>query len=126
MRFTERWASATRFPTTMVTTASHQITCSQMRWMPPNASSSTRTRAANAAALTAVAMNPVTGVGAPSYTSGVHMWNGTAATLKPKPISSRAMPPSSIGCTCRFSATIWPAIIGSLVEPVAPYSSAMP
>ncbi len=29
-------------------------------------------------------MNAVTGVGAPWYTSGVHMWNGTAATLKPE------------------------------------------
>ncbi len=30
-------------------------------------------------------MNAVTGVGAPWYTSGVHMWNGAAATLKPRP-----------------------------------------
>ncbi len=37
-------------------------------------------------------MNAVTGVGAPWYTSGVHMWNGTAATLKPSPTSSSAMP----------------------------------
>src|SRR5438093_1570719 len=30
-----------------------------------------------------VAMNAVTGVGAPSYASGAHKWNGTTATLKP-------------------------------------------
>ena len=29
--------------------------------------------------------NAVIGVGAPSYTSGAHMWNGTAAILKPMP-----------------------------------------
>ena len=57
---------------------------------PGNASSQTRRNAANAAAFTAAAMNAVTGVGAPSYTSGVHMWNGTAATLKQKPTSSSA------------------------------------
>ena len=36
-----------------------------------------------AAVLTPAAMNAVTGVGAPSYASGAHMWNGTAAILKP-------------------------------------------
>ena len=36
-------------------------------------------------------MNAVTGVGAPSYTSGTHMWNGTAATLKPKLTTSMIM-----------------------------------
>ena len=37
-------------------------------------------------------MNAVTGVGAPWYTSGVHMWNGAAATLKPSPTSRNAKP----------------------------------
>ena len=40
-------------------------------------------------------MNAVAGVGEPWYTSGVHMWNGTAATLKPSPTISRAKPASS-------------------------------
>src|SRR5215211_5280423 len=48
----------------------------------------TRTNAPNAAALTPVDMNAVTMVGAPSYASGVHMWNGTAETLKQKPTAS--------------------------------------
>ena len=30
-------------------------------------------------------MNAVTGVGEPWYTSGVHMWNGAAEALKPRP-----------------------------------------
>ena len=37
-------------------------------------------------------MNAVTGVGAPWYTSGVQKWNGTAATLNPRPTSSSATP----------------------------------
>jgi len=68
-------------------------------------------------------MNAVTDVGAPSYTSGVHMWKGTAATLKPsetviRPRPSSSMytaddPPSTMALTaCQ--------ITGSRVEPVAP------
>ncbi len=37
-------------------------------------------------------MNAVTGVGAPSYTSGVHTWNGTAAALNPSPTIISATP----------------------------------
>ena len=37
-------------------------------------------------------MNAVAGVGAPSYTSGAHMWKGTAATLKPNPTRSIPAP----------------------------------
>ena len=44
------------------------------------------------ATFVADAMNAVTGVGAPWYTSGVHMWNGTAATLKPRPTSEQREP----------------------------------
>ena len=54
---------------------------------------STSTIAANADVLLAVAINPEMGVGAPWYTSGVHMWNGTAETLKKNPTSSSAVPP---------------------------------
>src|SRR5258708_29996512 len=49
----------------------------------------TRANAAKAAAFTDVDMNAVTIVGAPSYASGVHMWNGTADTLKQKPTARR-------------------------------------
>jgi hypothetical protein len=40
-------------------------------------------------------MKPVIGVGAPWYTSGVHMWNGTAPTLNSRPANSRTVPTSS-------------------------------
>ena len=95
IRFRLRCASATRFPTTIVIAANHQTISVHTTVTGPSASSSTRSIAANAAALTAAAMNAVMGVGAPSYTSGVHMWNGTAATLKAKPTSSMPIPISS-------------------------------
>ena len=39
-------------------------------------------------------MNAVIGVGAPTYTSGVHAWNGTAATLNSRPTATSAVPAS--------------------------------
>ena len=52
----------------------------------------TRTSRHSAAILGATAKNEVTGVGAPSYTSGAHMWNGTAETLKHRPASTKTRP----------------------------------
>ncbi len=51
-----------------------------------------RISAANPAAFAPTDMKAVTDVGAPWYTSGVHMWNGTSATLKPKPTMARPIP----------------------------------
>ena len=48
-----------------------------------------------AATLGAVARKRVTGVGAPSYTSGAHMWNGAAETLKANPTIRKANPNSN-------------------------------
>ena len=52
----------------------------------------TRIRAANPAAFAPMDIKAVTGEGAPWYTSGVHMWKGTTATLKLKPTSSNPAP----------------------------------
>ena len=41
-------------------------------------------------------MNPVIGVGAPWYTSGIHEWNGTAPTLNNSPTDNSATPISAI------------------------------
>ena len=79
-----------------------------------------RSTAANAAAFVAAAMNAVTGVGAPWYTSGVHMWKGAAATLNPSPTSSRANPTNN---TPSCSSTTFArncAMPVRLVVPVAP------
>src|SRR5699024_2556087 len=42
------------------------------------------------------AIKAVTGEEAPSYTSGVQIWNGTAASLNPMPVMINAIPPFSI------------------------------
>ena len=57
-----------------------------------NAVVTTRTNSAMAAIFGAAAKKAVTGVGAPSYTSGVHMWNGTADTLKQRPTIRNTSP----------------------------------
>src|ERR1700712_4320942 len=57
----------------------------------------TRSSSDIAATLGAVAKNTVTGVGAPSYTSGVHIWNGTAETLNASPTSTNTMPTTKPG-----------------------------
>ena len=58
----------------------------------PSGSTSTRTSSAIAASLGAAAKNAVTGVGAPSYTSGVHIWKGAADTLKASAAETNTMP----------------------------------
>src|SRR3954468_22876660 len=45
-----------------------------------------------AAAFGAMENSAVMGVGAPSYTSGVHMWNGTADTLNARPAMRNTRP----------------------------------
>ena len=90
-------------PTTMVAMARPTTARCQLTNSPPKASSHTRRKTANAAAFTVAAMYAVTGFGEPSYTSGAHMWNGTVATLNPKPTSSNAMPirlPRMAKATC--------------------------
>src|SRR4051794_33403390 len=63
----------------------------------PNEVPITRSSTDIAATLGAVAKNTVTGVGAPSYTSGVHMWNGTADTLNANPTSTNTIPTTRPG-----------------------------
>ena len=75
---------------------------------------------ANAAVLTAAAMNPVTGDGAPWYTSGVHMWNGTAPTLNANPTSINASPPSSSPSSVSTRSARNDCTRSRLVVPVAP------
>ena len=45
-----------------------------------------------AATFGTIAKNSVTAVGEPSYTSGAHMWNGTADILNAKPTSIKTIP----------------------------------
>src|SRR4030088_518326 len=89
IRFTLDCASPTTGPTIIVAAAPTQRIGPQSPRSGSKADRNTRANAANAAAFTPVDMNPVTAGGAPSYASGVHMWNGTADTLNPNPTSSR-------------------------------------
>ena len=95
MRFTSVCTIAAMLPTSSDSTASTNTIGRQSTLYSANEPTNTRRIAANAAAFVADAMNAVTGVGDPWYTSGVHMWNGAAATLKPSPTSRNAMPSSS-------------------------------
>jgi hypothetical protein len=83
-----------------------------------------RSSIAKDAALEPTDRNPVIGVGAPSYTSGAHMWNGTAAILNPMPATTRMTARMSRGSdSCPASAV---AISRRLVVPERPYISDMP
>src|ERR1041384_1383148 len=57
-----------------------------------NATDSTRRIPPNAATFVHAAMNAVTGVGAPWYTSGVHVWNGPTDPLNSRPTTKRPSP----------------------------------
>ena len=58
---------------------------------------------ANAASSGAEPMISVTAVGAPWYTSGIHMWNGAAPSLNARPATMNTRPNTSTWCCT------WPA-----------------
>src|SRR5262245_45566661 len=89
IRLTFDCATPTTVPTIIVAAATAQPTPLHRQRSGSNAERNVRANAANAAAFTPVDMKPVTEGGAPSYASGVHMWNGTAAILNANPTSSR-------------------------------------
>ena len=61
-------------------------------------------------------------VGEPWYTSGVHMWKGTAETLKANPTSTKTIP--NIIPTLKSELLF--AISSKLVDPVKPYIKEQP
>src|SRR5215467_8604240 len=91
-RLRSRCASAARFPQASEMQAMTAIATVHMSSSPGKAVFRIRTSATNAAALVAADMNAVTEVGAPWYTSGVHMWNGAAESLNMKPARIIARP----------------------------------
>ena len=78
MRFRFACAIAMTLPIPMERTASTTSMSCQSPCRPHRPSERSRTAIAKAASLGAVPTNMVTGVSAPSYTSGIHMWNGAA------------------------------------------------
>src|ERR1041384_653763 len=120
MRFTLFCISAPKLPSVMESAAQIQISGSQSDDVVAN---STRSNTANAAALGPVDINATIGAGAPSYTSGVQMWNGAAATLNPRPTIISAV--AAIAKRPGLLPSAGP-IFKMLVEPVAPNMSATP
>src|SRR4029079_2275245 len=62
-------------------------------------------RNANAAAFVPIAMNVVTGAGAPWYTSGTHRWKGNTLTLKNK-LAATSAPPAITSGPCTSAGSI--------------------
>src|SRR6266508_6744109 len=89
IRFVFVCTSATMLPPVIVTAARTANTTLQSTARGASALTSTRRIAAKAAAFGPTDMNAVAGVGAPSYASGVHWWNGTTAALNPRPTVTR-------------------------------------
>src|ERR1700730_9058285 len=120
IRFKLDCARPTTVPTIIVAAATTQRIGPQPPRRGSNADRNTRANAAKAAAFTPVDMNPVTAGGAPSYASGVHMWNGTADTLNANPTSSRPTASGCIGVGAMDWAAIKLAHRSSRVVPVRP------
>jgi hypothetical protein len=118
-------AMAMMFPANMVAAAMIHRTGVISTAMDGKAIMNTRSRAAKPAAFAPADMNAVTAVGAPWYTSGVHIWKGTAATLNPNPTRSKAAPNSRRDV---FADPVFMAdtMAYRLVLPVAPKVSAVP
>src|SRR5258707_12883647 len=89
MRLTFDCVTAATLPTVMVIAESTQNSRRQSAFIVGSPLTKMRISIANDAAFDPTDRNAVIGVGAPSYTSGAHMWNGTAAILKPTPAPTR-------------------------------------
>ena len=70
-------------------------------------------------------MNAVAGVGAPSYASGVHWWNGTTAALKASPTVTSASA-TRVAPFVRPPTATASAMPANVVVPERPYSHAKP
>src|SRR6202007_2814650 len=115
------WTRAPTFPRVIERAAKTQRTQRRPGALMAN---TTRRRTANAAALGAVDINPTTGAGAPSYTSGVQTWNGATATLNPRPTHIRAIE-GYTSISGRLASSRW-LMMSMLVDPVAPNIRATP
>src|SRR6185437_5400178 len=120
MRFTLFCISAPKLPKVMESAAQIQMSGNQPEEVVANR---TRSKTAKAAALGPVDISATIGAGAPSYTSGVQIWKGAAATLNPRPTIMSAV--AAIANSPELLPSAGP-IFKMLVEPVAPNMRAMP
>src|SRR5687767_14763089 len=119
------WRSAIRFPTVMVITDSTQNSGCQTSSFPAKAMNTSASSATNPAVLLATDRKAVIGVGAPSYVSGAHVWNGTAETLKANPMITNSTPTVTTG-TDETPVAKASRMSTSTVEPVTPKTSDIP
>ena len=98
MRLRLLWATATMLPMASDSTAKMTSICCQMGASSMVASPSRRNSSAKAPSLGPAATSSVAAVGAPWYTSGTHMWNGTAPSLKARPATRNTTPKASTCC----------------------------
>ena len=115
-RFTSRWAIAAKLPIASEQTASTATATDQISACSGNAVTRIRSMSTRPAIFVAADMKAVTVVGAPWYTSGVHMWNGAAETLNASPARIIAIPVTKSGS----SAPVASRIAVNPSSPVAP------
>src|SRR5262245_66661611 len=124
MRFRFDCVNAAKFPTVIVTIERTSNSSRQSSFIAGSPSRKIRSSIANDAAFDPTDRNAVIGVGAPSYTSGAHIWNGTAAILKPTPATTRITARITRGSLC--TAVKSGALFRRFVVPDRPYISDMP
>ena len=122
MRLRLVWRRAATLPITIEAMATKYTMTFQRSYTvgSPSVYVNTRMSAANAATLVVTLMNVVTDVGAPWYTSGVHVWNGAALILNARPTKRSAMPAMSSGSTRVARALQRRADLGQLGVPGLP------
>src|SRR2546427_13169824 len=89
MRLIDRWGIATTYPNVRLTIARIANVATQSTWTLRRPMRKTRNSATIPTFFEADVRRTLIVVGEPWYTSGAHMWNGTTATLNPKPEVSR-------------------------------------
>jgi AmmeMemoRadiSam system protein A len=88
---------AIRLPTVIVSAANTANIPGHTSIAGAKAVTKTRISTAKPAAFEPTERKVVTGVGAPSYTSGAHIWNGTEDILKPNPAATKTIAASKAG-----------------------------
>src|SRR4030067_3514564 len=89
MRLTFVCTRAKRLPTSMVATDRTMKSTPHFTAVPGKATMNAVRMTENAAAFGPTEKKAATGVGAPWYTAGVHIWKGAAEILKARPIATR-------------------------------------
>ncbi len=125
MRLRLVWAMAAKLPTSKEATAKTANICCQSMAKGSKPSTNKRMVMAKAANLGAAAIIKVTAVGAPWYTSGTHMWNGTTPSLNAKPQTTKTKPKTITWCLIWPEATALKTAPNSKL-PVAPYNMDKP